>query len=95
MNYLHDSQPLYSEKKIKNGFRCIIYTFKNYFIIIFSIFNKINIQPDSSAHDVTSPLGLGPLENKLIGLIYERQMLTGAVRLPLRLRGNGTKSLLV
>ena len=52
----------------------------------------INIQPYSSTHDVTFPLGLGPLEKELNGLIYERQMLTGAVRLPLRLWGMEQKA---
>ena len=37
-----DSQPLYSKKYIKNGSYGTIHTFKNYFLIIFSIFNKIN-----------------------------------------------------
>ena len=38
---------LYLKKNIKNGSHGIIYIFKNYFIIIFSIFNKINcIQMD-------------------------------------------------
>ena len=35
-------QPLYSKKYIKNESQNTIYTFKNYFITVFSIFNKIN-----------------------------------------------------
>ena len=30
------------KNKNKNGIRCIIYIFKNYFVIIFLIFNKIS-----------------------------------------------------
>ena len=42
-----DSQPFYSKKNIKNRYYDTIHIFKNYFPIIFSIFNKINyIQND-------------------------------------------------
>ena len=34
-----EPQPLYSEKKIKNGFHGIIHTFKNYFFIVFLVFS--------------------------------------------------------
>ena len=38
-HYSWDPQPLYSEKKnIKNEFHGIIYTFKNYFVTVFSVF---------------------------------------------------------
>ena len=46
---LQDPQPLYSEKKIKNGSHGTIYTFENYFATVFlvSVFNKIScIQTD-------------------------------------------------
>ena len=47
VHYLWDSQVLYSEKNIKNGSHDTIYTFKNYFAIVFSVFSKINgIQTD-------------------------------------------------
>ena len=40
-HYLRNPQSLYSEKNIKNGFYGIIHTFKNYIIIVFSVFSKI------------------------------------------------------
>ena len=44
---LRDPQPLYSEKKIKNGSYGTIHIFKNYFIIMFLVFSKIScIQTD-------------------------------------------------
>ena len=47
MNYLWDSQLLYSDKNIKNWSHGIIYTFKNYFATVFSVFSKIScIQMD-------------------------------------------------
>ena len=39
---LWDPQPLYSEKKIKNGSYGTIHIFKNYFIIMFLVFSKIS-----------------------------------------------------
>ena len=46
-HYSYDPQPLYSEKNIKNGSHGTIYTFKNYFATVFSVFSKINcIQTD-------------------------------------------------
>ena len=42
MHCSRDSQPLYSEKNIKNGFYGTIYTFKIYFTIVFSVFSKIS-----------------------------------------------------
>ena len=43
-----DPQPLYSEKNIKNGSHNIIYTFKNYFATVFSVFsfNKNKLYPN-------------------------------------------------
>ena len=39
---LWDPQPLYSEKKIKNGSYGTIHIFKNYFATVFSVFSKIS-----------------------------------------------------
>ena len=47
VHYLWDSRVLYSEKNIKNGSHDTIHTFKNYFVIVFSVFSKISgIQTD-------------------------------------------------
>jgi len=39
MYCLQDPQPLYSEKKIKNGSHGTIYIFKNYFAKVFLVFS--------------------------------------------------------
>ena len=51
VHYSRDPQTFFFTKTfIKNGSHCIIHTFKNYFTIMFSIFNKINcIQTDPNS----------------------------------------------
>ena len=53
-HYSWDPQLLYSEKNIKNGSHSTIHTFKNYFVTVFSIFNKINcIQTNPNTNNRT------------------------------------------
>ena len=61
------SKPLYSEIYIyiyiyiKYEFHGTIYIFKNYFVTIFSVFNKISgIQTDSESSVITIVLKIGP-----------------------------------
>ena len=53
-----DLQPLYSEKNIKNRTHNTIHTFKNYFITIFLVFNKINCVQMDSKCNIFVPLNL-------------------------------------